>query len=74
MVKDVSDPVIVIERFIQTCDFFEYPLKSSDLNIICAYGLSGNLETAEIGKIKTKYVFFPYKDRFVLIPLSHCSL
>lgn len=74
VVKNISDPVIVIERFIRTCDFFEYPLKSSDLNIICAYGLSGNLDTAEIGKIQKKYVFFPYKDRFVLIPFSHSSL
>lgn len=67
-----DETMLVVERFLRTKDYFTYPLNSSDLGIVKASNLSRRLELKQLGSIQKKYVLFPYKRKFVLVPLG-CS-
>lgn len=62
---------VIGRRFINYEDFFEHPIKSSDLNIFLVSKESVNYEVFPVDEIKFKFVHLPYYDSFVLIPLLH---
>ena len=70
-VDDIDSPLFVIECFSRKRDFFDYPLRSSQLDIFIGSTLTGRLETASVHEVQRKYVVLPYKSEFVFLPLCH---
>ena len=73
----ISDHIILpLEQFLTVSDFFQIGdspqtiLKSSDLGIVKVSDLSGMYETRNVMDTEKKCVLLPYKQKFVLVPLS----
>ena len=63
--------VFLYEPFSNASNFFKYPLDSSDLGIFKVSNLSGCFYTAYFKDITCKFVRFPHKKKFVVIPILH---
>ena len=62
--------IFVLERFLITRSFFDYPCSSLDFHIVRASRLAGFTETAYVHETDQKCVMLPYKnEEYVLIPL-----
>ena len=74
--KNSDHIILVLEQFLTVSDFFQIGdspqtiLKSSDLGIVKVSDLSGRYETRNVVDIEKKCVLLPYKQKFVLVPLS----
>ena len=74
--KNSDHIMLVLEQFLIVSDFFQIGdspqtvLKSSDLGIVKVSDLSGRYETRNVVDIEKKCVLLPYKQKFVLVPLS----
>ena len=71
---------LVVERFLTEVDFFkigdspENTFKSSTLGVVKVTNLAGRYEQKEISEIEKKCVLLPYRDSFVVVPLSTSSV
>ena len=71
-----NEIMIVVQQFLSVSDFFEFGdspesmFKSSNLDVVKVSNLSRHFETRNLTEIRRKYVCFPYKTKFVLVPLS----
>ena len=61
---------IVLEYFQFIADFFDYPLKSEKLGIHRVSDLGGQLCTVTLSEIHSKCVLLPFRDLYVVIPLT----
>lgn len=68
-----SELVIVGRKFCMKSDFYKIPCKSSLIGIYEVQKISNNLEIWSIGEIDIKYVYFPYKQKFITFPLLNLS-
>lgn len=68
-----SSIVIVGRKFCIKSDFYTIPCKSSLIGIYEVQKLSNFLEIWSIDEIDMKYVYFPYKQKFITFPLLHLS-
>lgn len=67
-----TERILVIEWFRGNIgNFFTVPLHSSDLRIFTIAQLCEDINTIKISDITCKCVLLPYKDYYVVIPLSH---
>lgn len=71
IIKLGSDIKFLYEPFNSVSEFFNLPLKSSDLGIHKVSDLAGSLETASFGDITRKYIRLPCCNYHVVIPLLH---
>ena len=67
---------VVLEYFQFIADFFDYPLKSEKLGIHRVSDLGGQLDctgqlcTVTLSEIHSKCVLLPFRDLYVVIPLT----
>lgn len=71
--KNGNSEYIVGNRCQNTSSFFEIPIDSSVLGIICYETLSIIPEFFDIAKVEKKFFRIPYKNKFILIPLLHST-
>ena len=70
----------VVERFLTEVDFFqigdspENTFKSSTLGVVKVTKFAGRYEQKEMSEIEKKCVLLPYRDAFVVVPLSTSSV
>ena len=62
---------LMFEQLMLIEDFFQHPLKSSDLGIVKASRLSGTLKAEKVSDIVCKHYRMPYHESFVLVPVVH---
>lgn len=67
-----SETLFVYEQFDTKRDFFEYPLKSSSINIYFVSNLNRELRVCSITCFRMKNVLLPFGDGYVVVPLLHC--
>jgi len=71
---DNKSRIVVVEwKFYIKSYFYTIPCKSSLIGIYEVQKLSSFLEIWYTDKIDMKYVYFPYKQKFITFPLLHLS-
>lgn len=66
-----GDPCLVYNEFTQSSDFFDYPIKSSQIGVFLLDDLSQDLKCVKVDDSVSKYVLLPFKNKYVGMPLHH---
>lgn len=65
-------PVVIGREFVNKCDFYKVPIKSSQIGIFKVTQLS-NLKVWPLSQITMKYVQLPYKSAKIVLSILHCD-
>lgn len=67
---EFNEYIVIGKEYMKKCDFFDYPLSSSTLNIFCVHTLS-ETKFWPLKYISHKLVRIPYGNTFTVFPLIH---
>jgi len=66
-----SQTMLICQKFQVVGDFFEYPMKSSDIGIHYVSDLSSELFIENLSDFQCKNVALPHENGYVVVPLLH---